>query len=168
MTEAFHELQDGVAPATVRLRELMSTSTEVTGGLARQAGMHPTDAQALYLLESEGPLGVADLARRLGIRGASATVLVDRLERAGHAERRRDPEDRRRVWVSATPAAAEALVPVWAPVVLAIDAVARDLGPADRAAVEDYLARVAVAMTAAAAPATTPAPGDGAGTAAAG
>jgi DNA-binding MarR family transcriptional regulator len=91
---------------------------------------------------------VSELARELGMRGASATVLVDRLERAGHAVRERDPEDRRRVWVSATPAATEAILPVWVPSIDRLDAVGRALDSGERDVVVRYLRAVREAVDA--------------------
>ena len=84
---------------TATLRQLVGASQELNARLSRALDLNSTDSQALELLDREGPMGAADLARRLGIRSASATVLIDRLERAGHVERRRDSADRRRVFL---------------------------------------------------------------------
>ena len=135
-----------ISGVTTELRELISASSQLTARLAQRMGMNATDAQALYLLDAKGPLGVAELARELGMRGASATVLVDRLERAGHAVRQRDADDRRRVRVFATPAAMQASLPVWLPTILAIDEIGRSLDPSEQRAVSRYLRRVAEVM----------------------
>ncbi|MEV5508385.1 MarR family winged helix-turn-helix transcriptional regulator [Streptomyces orinoci] len=68
--------------------------------MACHLGLHPTDLQCLSLLEMEdGPLSTGEIARLTGLTPGSATRLVDRLEKAGFAERRADPEDRRRTLV---------------------------------------------------------------------
>lgn len=145
---SFTSVLDGVAEPTAELRELISASERLTGRLSQKLGMSSTDSRALYLLEKHGRMGVAELARELGMRGASATVLVDRLERAGHAVRERDPDDRRRVWVSTTPAAMEALLPVWLPGVERLDAVGEALTPEEARVVVRYLRAVRGAIDA--------------------
>lgn len=142
MDESFRAALTGVSAPTVELRELISASERLTGRLSRRLGMSSSDARALYLLEQHGRMGVAELARELGMRGASATVLVDRLERAGHAVRERDPVDRRRVWVTTTPSAMEALMPAWLPGIERLDAVGGALTAEEREVVVRYLADV--------------------------
>ena len=64
-------------------------------------GLHVTDAQAIsHLVEAD--LGGTELAARLHITTGAATALVDRLERAGLAERQADPADRRRSTIRLT------------------------------------------------------------------
>jgi DNA-binding MarR family transcriptional regulator len=66
-----------------------------------------TDMTALRLMLRAGqagrPLTAAALARGLEISTAATTVLVDRLEKSGHAERRRSATDGRsiEIWPSA-------------------------------------------------------------------
>ena len=67
-----------------------------------------TDMTALRLMLRAGqggpPLSAAALARELSISTAATTVLVDRLEKSGHAERRRSTTDGRaiEIWPTAT------------------------------------------------------------------
>jgi DNA-binding MarR family transcriptional regulator len=74
-------------------------------------GMGETDLLALrYLLQAqqEGQmLSPRDLARILGISSASVTVLIDRLEKSGHVERRSHLTDRRSIVIVATPGSDE-------------------------------------------------------------
>lgn len=66
-----------------------------------------TDMTALRVMLRAGqagrPLSAATLSRELGISTAATTVLVDRLEQSGHAERRRSATDGRviEVWPTA-------------------------------------------------------------------
>lgn len=53
----------------------------------------------LTLLESHGPLSMSRLAEALDVSVASMTGIVDRMEKRGLVERRRDVEDRRVVLV---------------------------------------------------------------------
>lgn len=87
----------------VALRTLMRLAPAVHAHLARQAGIGPTDLSALdNLLRSDTPMGVVELGNSLGIRSASATVLVDRLTAAGHLRRAPHPSDGRRRVVHVT------------------------------------------------------------------
>jgi DNA-binding transcriptional ArsR family regulator len=55
---------------------------------------------------SEGPATPGELAERTGLTaGGAITTAIDRLERAGFVTRDRDPNDRRRVIVTAVPEA---------------------------------------------------------------
>src|SRR4051812_3607546 len=58
----------------------------------------------LQHLAAAGPLTVGEQAAHLGLGKATATELVDRLERRGLVARMRDDRDRRRVFVWGTPA----------------------------------------------------------------
>ncbi len=52
--------------------------------------------KAMYFLSDEGEVSVGRLAELFGVGLPAASVLADRLVRAGHAVRREDPADRRR------------------------------------------------------------------------
>ena len=58
----------------------------------------------LAALEAEGPLPMSRLAEQLDVSDASATGIVDRMERRGLVERQHDTNDRRRVLVHQTAA----------------------------------------------------------------
>lgn len=135
-----------------RLRAYARGVQRVTVSLARRMGIPPTDVWALEHLLNAGPLGPVELGRRLGIRSASATTLVDRLERAGHAERTRPLGDRRRLAVVATPVAADAAGAAFAPLGAALEGAAAGMTAAERTTVARYLDRVIAALDAYSAP----------------
>lgn len=56
----------------------------------------------LLALGHEGPLPMGDLARRVAVAEKTVTGLVDRLQRDGLVERRRDGADRRVIHVALT------------------------------------------------------------------
>ncbi len=58
-------------------------------------GIEPRDFGALTALEATGPVSQAELARHLGVSGASMVQIVDDLEHRGLLERRRLATDRR-------------------------------------------------------------------------
>lgn len=68
--------------------------------IAASLDLHPTDVQVLSLLAMEDrPQPVGVIAAITGLTTGSATRVVDRLERAGHARRVADPDDGRKVLV---------------------------------------------------------------------
>src|SRR5712671_1332074 len=58
--------------------------------------------RAMYFLRDEEDASVGRLAALFGIGLPAASLLADRLVRAGYVERRGDPDDRRRVLLSLT------------------------------------------------------------------
>jgi DNA-binding MarR family transcriptional regulator len=110
-------------------------------------GLGQTETHALDLLmESPAGLGPVELGNALGIRSASATALVDRLEAAGHVRRHPHPTDRRRQVVVPTDEARRGAVGVLAPLFADLDALAAELAPEEAAVVQRYLRGVAGAM----------------------
>jgi len=122
-----------------RVRALARSLVAFNAAAARDLGLAPSDVWALEHLFVEGPLGPAEIAGRLGMTTASATALVDRLERAGHVERRPHPTDRRRLAVVPTAHAAAATYAAIAPMVEGMEAVGAALTPEERAVVARYL-----------------------------
>ena len=70
--------------------------------LVERHGVSPAGFFLLRELAMEDGLRAGELARRLMISAATVTSVVGTLERNGHAERRRDPGDRRAVLVHIT------------------------------------------------------------------
>jgi hypothetical protein len=70
-----------------------------TNALASRVGLSATEFECLSLLR-EGPLPAGRLAELCGLTTGAVTGLVDRLEKAGYAERLSDRQDRRRVLVA--------------------------------------------------------------------
>lgn len=114
---------------------------------ARVMGLAPNDVWALEHLFADGPLGPAELARRLGMTTASATVLLDRLEAAGHVERRPHPSDRRRLIVAPTARASDEAYRAIAPFLEELDAAEADLSADEREVIARYLDRVTSALS---------------------
>lgn len=85
------------------LRRFLRFSEEA----AREAGVEPQQHQALLALKGfsgGNRVTVGDLAERLQVRHHSAVGLVNRLVALGLMARAAAPEDRRRVYLSLTPA----------------------------------------------------------------
>lgn len=110
--QARSDRRERLGPAEYRqlseFRYLLGRFLEFSERAARRAGLTPRQHQALLAIKGSpggAPLSIHDLAERLCIRHHSAVELVDRLTRAGLAERRHDPRDRRRVLIRLMPAA---------------------------------------------------------------
>ena len=94
------------------LRRLTVEVDAVGSRFAELHGMGRSDVRALVAIMDAARGGQALTGGGLGaavdLSSASVTALVDRLERAGHVERVRDPEDRRRVVLRMTDSAMRA------------------------------------------------------------
>jgi len=130
---------------TRELQAFTDASRELLTRIARRQGLGTTDVTALYLL-SAGPMGVAELSERLGIRTASTTVLVDRLAAGGHLRREAHPTDRRRTLVVLEESARLANEAHWWPAIGLLDEVSRSLSERDLEVVLAFLQRATAAM----------------------
>jgi DNA-binding MarR family transcriptional regulator len=85
------------------VREVYRQATAIAAGLGQATGIHPTDVNAMRVLDAAtGRPTMSELGRTLGLSSAAVTGLVDRLEQAGLARRVRADDDRRRVHVEVT------------------------------------------------------------------
>ncbi|MGH1563981.1 MarR family winged helix-turn-helix transcriptional regulator [Mumia sp. DW29H23] len=125
----------------MQLRELLRLAPSVHARLAAEIGIGVTDALALdhAMASLPDPMGVGDLAHRLGIRSASATVAVDRLVSSGHMERTPHPTDRRRTSLQPTDSAYADARRASAPLVTAIRELTGDLDDESAARVHAFL-----------------------------
>lgn len=123
------------------LKEIAASSHELGARLARDVGLGWTDFRALDVLMQDGPAGPNELGRRLGLTSPAATALADRLERAGHVERVRDPDDRRRVSLVPTDHAREEAWRVLRAYVEDMRGLVDALAPAEREVVSRFLTR---------------------------
>jgi DNA-binding MarR family transcriptional regulator len=132
------------AEPTWALWEVMRAATDAGYVLAERMGLPYNDVRALSILaEAEESLGPVELGNRLGMRSASATELVDRLEASGHVRRVRHPRDRRRVILEVTDTGWRAVMAELGPLLARFDRVADELGPEGSVAVVEYLRAIA-------------------------
>ena len=82
-----HDLKNSV-PAPMPMRDAMERSS-----------LGKRHASVLLAVAATEPIGVSELARRLGLLLSSTSTLVGELSRAGLLERSEDDEDRRRTIV---------------------------------------------------------------------
>ena len=129
------------------VRMLLHAGRDMHASMSRRLRMGDNDLNAMdELVRSEAPMGPVELGNRLGIRSASATVLVTRLEEAGHLERRPHGVDRRRITLHATDSAKAEVGRTLMPLILAINEATAKLSPAEARVVMGYLTDVTAAL----------------------
>jgi DNA-binding MarR family transcriptional regulator len=134
------------------LRQLLQAGREMHTAMAHRLDLRMIDLQAIdHVVTAEGALGPVELARRLGIRSASASVLVDRLVAAGHLARVPDPDDGRRTRLVATDHARTEALRALAPLLEGLGAITGPLDDHDAAVVRDFLRAATTTMREAAA-----------------
>jgi DNA-binding MarR family transcriptional regulator len=155
--ETRERLRWAAAEPTWALWEVMRAATDAGYALAERMGLPYNDVRALDVLtQSDDPLGPVELGNRLGMRSASATELVDRLEAGGHVRRVRHPRDRRRVVVEVTEQGRCAVLRELGPLLARFDRVASELSAQGGAAVVEYLRAIAAEQRAYSTGATAP------------
>ena len=82
---------------------------------AEHLGVSESDLRCLNIIENSGGLTAGELASQSGLTNGAITGVLDRLERAGYAQRAGDPADRRRVHVEVTPAFYKDAQHIWGP-----------------------------------------------------
>lgn len=130
---------------TSALREVVTLGALIRPAVARQLELSLTEVWALEHLVAE-PLGPVELSRRLEITSAASTVLVRRLEAAGHVSRRPHEADGRRTVLTPTPTALHRMFEVLNPMLDGLEAAGQELTGHDREIVTAYLTRVAEAL----------------------
>ncbi len=76
----------------------------VDEGLQTSCGLSLARFESMRLLQQRGPSRVQDIAGELSITWSGASKVIDRVEAAGHAERRPNPHDARSSLVALTTA----------------------------------------------------------------
>lgn len=122
------------------LRETSGQSVLFSEAVASSVGIHPTDLEALDLLARHGPMTAGRLAELTGLSTAAVTALIDRLEARGYARRRRDPEDRRKVYVEVElePARAE-IQPLYKGLSAGMEELLKEYSTDELARIRDFL-----------------------------
>ncbi len=90
---------------TRAIQALGQHSVELADHLQHASAVNTTDFRALTHVQARPGLTAGELAARLDRSPAATSTVLDRLEQAGHVERRPDPDDRRRttLWVTDRP-----------------------------------------------------------------
>ena len=107
--------------------------------LAKKLKLSRTDMRCLDLIARVGPLTAGRLAEESGLTTGAVTFILDRLEEPGMVTRRRDTEDRRRVWVEIVPDARDRLEDLQQPVAEEMRQVAQRFKADELAVVRDFM-----------------------------
>lgn len=145
--------ESAIRDEVVRLTQhLVTEGDKVTAAFVALHGMHPTDVEALtqvLMAQERGHLLTAGaLARDLGLTTGSVTAVVDRLERAGHLNRKRDLRDRRKVLLEYSPQGKALADEYFEPIRARSHAVMDLFTPAELEVVRRFLAASGQAMAA--------------------
>jgi DNA-binding MarR family transcriptional regulator len=117
----------------------LGAASEFDEGLAKKLKLSRTDMRCLDLVGRDGPLTAGQLAVESGLTTGAVTFILDRLEEAGMVTRRRDTEDRRRVWVEIVPEAQQRLAGLQQPVAEEMRQVAQRFKADELAVVRDFM-----------------------------
>jgi DNA-binding MarR family transcriptional regulator len=114
-------------------------ASEFDERVAKKFKLSRTDMRCLDLLDRQGPMTAGQLAEESGLSTGAVTFLLDRLEEAGMVKRRRDTDDRRRIWVELVPAAQKRLQRMQQPIVDEMRAVSQRFKEEELAIVRDFM-----------------------------
>ncbi|KUL41268.1 MarR family winged helix-turn-helix transcriptional regulator [Actinoplanes awajinensis] len=138
-----HEVIEG-------LRGLAAAQSELGRVFARSMRMHGTDAVAIVeIISAEGrgePLTPARLAERIGLTTGATSILLNRLEQAGHVVRTREHSDRRVVTLRSTPGIHAAATAFHEPLSRLLGTVLGDYSPADLDRIDSVVSRMRSTM----------------------
>jgi DNA-binding MarR family transcriptional regulator len=106
---------DLIAAINFEVRRSQNRTDGYDEAVADAIGLNRTDQRCLDIIEQEGGATAGRLAELMGLTTGAITTVLDRLERAGFAQRVRDESDRRRVRVTLTEKAHQELLPYYEP-----------------------------------------------------
>lgn len=95
-------MEHRVTSALIAIRRILRAAEFAARDLARTSGLTPSQVVVMQAITRLGEPGVGALADAARLSQATVTSLLDKLEARGLVRRRRDQEDRRRVFVELT------------------------------------------------------------------
>src|SRR5262249_25569322 len=98
------------------IAQFQNATNLVDEAAATLLGIHRTDLRCLGLLHAHGPMPAGRLAAAAHLSPGATTAAIDRLERAGYAQRLRPRGDRRSVLVEPTSTGRERIEVIYGPV----------------------------------------------------
>lgn len=122
-------------------REFSTAVVMFHEAVAQRLGLAAIDHKALGVIVRDGPLPASLLAHRLNMKPSAVTGLVDRLVESGYVTRAGDPDDRRRVIISANGGERPELTGIFQRLGDDMAKIMAAYSPDQLAAVLDYLTR---------------------------
>jgi DNA-binding MarR family transcriptional regulator len=110
--------------------------------MADHIGLNRTDARCADLIDQAGGMTAGELAKAAGLTTGAVTAVIDRLEKAGIAQRIADPTDRRRVRIEATPKLWEVSEPLLGPMLAESQPIVGDLTDSEITRFTEFMNRV--------------------------
>lgn len=95
--------------ALVALRRILRVTELNSRKLAHESELTTSQLLVLQHVSQQGSALPSEVAKAVALKQATVTVVVNKLEEAGLVTRRRDTDDRRRVWIELTDAGRAAL-----------------------------------------------------------
>lgn len=92
-----------IAELERKIRAASAQRTLYSGVLAGKLGLHQTDLECLFIITLGQNVTPGQLAAATGLTTGAITGVVDRIQRAGYIKRKRDPRDRRRLFLEPIP-----------------------------------------------------------------
>lgn len=138
----------GVRMPTQLMRDILEINKEFQLHVGRELTVNSTDLAAMELVLMSGTMGPTEISRRLGLSTAAVTTVVDRLVALGHVTREKNPDDRRAIVVTPTPASTVRAMTAIMPVVRATESILDDFDDDEQATITRYLSLVAEAYRA--------------------
>ncbi|WP_410717596.1 MarR family transcriptional regulator [Brevibacillus sp. SIMBA_040] len=110
---AFSDLTSSQQALLEELRQNSARAVMLHQLISEKLGLNATDHKCLDFLNRTGPVTAGQLAQLTGLTTGAVTSVIDRLEKAGYVVRDKDPNDRRRVVVKASPENAAQIAPLF-------------------------------------------------------
>lgn len=95
--------------ALIALRRIQRKTEIAAKRLAQTAGLTTSQLVVMQILNDKGDLCAGDLSQITGLKHATITNLIDKLSALEYVRRRKTEADKRKVWLSLTPAGQEKL-----------------------------------------------------------
>ena len=102
-------MNDRSNTALVALRRILRVTELNSRKLAHESELTTSQLLVLQHVSQQGRALPSEIAKSVALKQATVTVVVNKLEDAGLVTRRRDTDDRRRVWIELTDAGVAAL-----------------------------------------------------------
>lgn len=134
---------DDVQALVTLVRRFHTEVDRYVGVLSSANHLHRTDLSALAaIVEAKAvgqPIGPGELARTLRLSAPATTALLDRMERAGHVERRRSATDRRKIELHVLAGAERAARRMFVPLAQRMAAMLARFDPTEQEVIRRFL-----------------------------
>jgi DNA-binding MarR family transcriptional regulator len=125
-----------------RLQQLSVRQQRFQKYLAESLRVDQPGLETMGLLMSTGPATPSELARRVGLSTAAMSLVLNRLEAAGHVSRERHVSDGRKLVVSASEGSSDEAQERLLPMIEGVEELVESLNPRERATIEKFLDRL--------------------------